>query len=451
MNRPHLMGSFLDTARTNLALLSVPAEARWDGRRGVELPFKIPQGNCSIQLRSTADGLALTVCGDGKQSRKLLRNILLWHARLVTEPEEYHLLTTVSAEANPRRLARQAAAWIQQIQVEAQRQHALSQNQAPPAPDEVLGFWWDIRANFGDVIGPWLIEAMTGRPVLSARFMKIPGRRLASVGSIIQMITRDDIDIWGSGLIKPFDELDEKKRTALQRLSGVTVHAVRGRLTQQQLVSKLGWEVPDVYGDPALLFPRYFQPEKLHDVGIALVPHYHHRRKVRVRGDAQCTVIDVREDLRTVISQIANARVCISTSLHGIIIAQAYGVPWVWLNIADQGLVGGRFKFEDFFSTVDAESVAEHQIDISELSGLDVEPIAARAALPELRTDVDALEAALPLPRTSEVPVQADPSFSWKHVSPRRGAGALRRFAARQPHRVSRRAKRILRPVVGKK
>lgn len=52
------------------------------------------------------------------------------------------------------------------------------------------------------------------------------------------------------------------------------------------------------------------------------------------------------------IDQIVSSELCISSSLHGLIIAQAYGVPWVWLNLVEQPLDGHDFKFEDFFSTL---------------------------------------------------------------------------------------------------
>ena len=45
----------------------------------------------------------------------------------------------------------------------------------------------------------------------------------------------------------------------------------------------------------------------------------------------------------------------ISESLHGLILADAYGVPNVWWNPnGESGLVGhnGNFKFEDYFESV---------------------------------------------------------------------------------------------------
>ena len=53
------------------------------------------------------------------------------------------------------------------------------------------------------------------------------------------------------------------------------------------------------------------------------------------------------------VEAIASCEVVLSQSLHGLIVADALGVPNVW--IAPTGdMVGGRFKFDDYFSTLDA-------------------------------------------------------------------------------------------------
>src|SRR5699024_10245514 len=86
-----------------------------------------------------------------------------------------------------------------------------------------------------------------------------------------------------------------------------------------------------------------------------------------------------------VVAQIANASSIVSTSLHGLIIAQAYGVPWIWLRVIDQELIGGDFKFKDFFSTVDESRVSAVETTANEAANLDIRNLAAQATLPQAR------------------------------------------------------------------
>lgn len=48
------------------------------------------------------------------------------------------------------------------------------------------------------------------------------------------------------------------------------------------------------------------------------------------------------------VSDIVNSDVVISSSLHGIIVAEAYGFPAIWVRISNL-LIGDRHKFLDYF------------------------------------------------------------------------------------------------------
>lgn len=54
------------------------------------------------------------------------------------------------------------------------------------------------------------------------------------------------------------------------------------------------------------------------------------------------------DDWTSVIEQIASCDYIASSSLHGLIVAEAYGIPNLWLEISGK-LLGGHFKFHDFF------------------------------------------------------------------------------------------------------
>lgn len=404
-------------ARQHRPLSSLGVGIRWKSRRGSAVfELETREGTVTLELRTKADGGAdLIAYGESDSAERFLRNTLLGQALLVAEPDEHHFIQDFSETATSRTVLDRIAGWAQFLQMESSALELLKAGEPHPTKNPVAAFWWDKRSNFGDSIGPWVISAYSGRPVVNARFMKVPGRTLVSVGSVIQMIKRPNADIWGSGLIR---EIHDKHLTDLSRLKGVRVHAVRGKLTQAQLSSKLDWEVPEVFGDPALLLPRVYTPafKKAGTSGVSFVPHYSHREWLGTLSTDGVDVVDVRNDLTTVIDQIAGSDVCVSTSLHGLIIAQAYGVPWVWLNVTDAALAGARFKFDDYFSTLDSSAIAEFQMASTELGTLDLLKVSRQATLPRLTIDLDALEAALPLtgPRSPEpLMPKADVQFSW--------------------------------------
>ncbi|NKX49342.1 polysaccharide pyruvyl transferase family protein, partial [Arthrobacter deserti] len=86
--------------------------------------------------------------------------------------------------------------------------------------------------------------------------------------------------------------------------------------------------------------------------------HYSHKPYFAGVKGARLNVVNVANGLERVVAQIANASHCIATSLHGIIIAHAYGVPWTWLRIGDHELHGDSFKFEDFFTVLERGEVS---------------------------------------------------------------------------------------------
>lgn len=257
-------------------------------------------------------------------------------------------------------------------------------------------YWWDSVSNFGDMLGPWLINRRYSiKPVNRWRSARI-GPALASAGSIIPLIDQSDTYIWGSGMLT---ELNDSHISRLGNLRNISVLASRGQLSAEQMASKLKWNVPDVFGDPALLTSRYFTPESLRmqdpgDQKIALVCHWEHQ-KYFTGPMKEFVVVNVKDGLENVIESIANSQVCISTSLHGIIIAQSYGVPWVWLQIDEHRLHSTDFKFRDFMTTVDESMVSRATLSIEELNSTALKAIASSCSLPSTTTDLDKLDESL--------------------------------------------------------
>ncbi len=258
--------------------------------------------------------------------------------------------------------------------------------------DPIRLFYWDTKPNFGDQIGPWLVEAMTGRPTENVRGRK-KGPALATVGSIIGMFDRPDLEVWGSGLMS---ELDDGTIARLQVNKPSCIHAVRGWYTWRELTKGLQWEVPKIFGDPALLLPRIYKPASNRDsTRIAVCPHFTHKGLVEHLQSDTMQIVDVQGGVRAAVDAIATSAVCLSSSLHGLIVAQAYGVPWVWVEFAGRKVGGSDFKFEDFFTVLNRKQVV-HQTVPRELSGESLVHLAKEAALPTPLSDFDDLWNAFP-------------------------------------------------------
>lgn len=257
-------------------------------------------------------------------------------------------------------------------------------------------YWWDQKKNFGDLIGPWLVQKISGRQVVNTMWEEegrdAPG--LLTVGSLLHSLRRPGLDVWGAGSMMTLNA------AYVERLSGRRprkIHAIRGWRTYKELSTKLGWDVPKVYGDPALLLPRFHRPRQggVAAGRIAIVPHYFHKAIFDSAGP-EFHVVDVARDPEVVVDEIASSRACISTSLHGVIVAHAYGVPWTWLRVADHPLRGDTFKFEDFFTVMDRSAVSAVSMAKEDCSKEPLLRIANDATVPRNKFSFDDLLESFP-------------------------------------------------------
>ena len=197
------------------------------------------------------------------------------------------------------------------------------------------------RGNFGDLLSPTIVGALSGRAVTCTP----TGPRLFAVGSLLKFARQGDY-VWGSGFID--------KRDTCQR--GIRIFAVRGPRTRKTLRA-LGIECPEVYGDPGILLPRIFPIGDARQRGIGIIPHYVDLAAVRSRfRDDSVRIIDIRAGVESVISSAARCEILISSSLHGCVLGDAFGIPTAWVRISDK-VVGNGFKFHDYYEGTAREAV----------------------------------------------------------------------------------------------
>jgi pyruvyltransferase len=213
----------------------------------------------------------------------------------------------------------------------------------PFQPGNLPVAWHIGSPNFGDDINPILWATVTNRPVrLVTRRFKAERLHALGIGSILDTATEHSV-VFGSGLLCP--EKGESIRPH-------RVLAVRGQLTADRLPV-----AAERLGDPAVLVDLLFpQPRKVkHAVGV--IPHFTHVKQFQSLVNSGAYVIDPAWPPSAVLAAICRCERIFSQSLHGLIIADAFGVPNAWIDTIEP-LKGGDFKFRDYYSTTDVAKVA---------------------------------------------------------------------------------------------
>lgn len=205
-------------------------------------------------------------------------------------------------------------------------------------------FWYNGTFNFGDVLNPLLLGGLTQKRIFWVNPVYYKKKNYFAIGSILEQSNKHSI-IWGSGFISEKSKCIEKP---------LEICAVRGPKTRQKLLDT-GIYCPEVYGDPALLLPKIYSPkiEKKYKLGI--IPHYVDKENswlIGLEDEKDIKLLDIQEsDPLKFIDDLLSCEKIASSSLHGIIVADAYNIPSIWIKFSDK-VIGGKFKFLDYFMSV---------------------------------------------------------------------------------------------------
>ncbi len=206
-----------------------------------------------------------------------------------------------------------------------------------------LYYWQQQKfVNFGDYLSLKIVEKIVGCPVkVFTHHPKNKDKKLLALGSLMSFAADGDV-IWGTGVN---GKLPRKEQYAFSNLD---VRAVRGPLTRQFLKEHFQIEAPEIYGDPALLlpflFPEFRRSEKP-SYDFIIIPHYSelHFFPKEIFPNA----VYPTDPWDEVIRKICDSCFVVSSSLHGIIVAEAFGIPARMLRITDTEPL---FKYFDYYA-----------------------------------------------------------------------------------------------------
>jgi succinoglycan biosynthesis protein ExoV len=134
-----------------------------------------------------------------------------------------------------------------------------------------------------------------------------------------------------------------------------TVYAVRGPLTARRL------GIPERLAgiDPGILVPRVMPASRESESAArpAFMPHYQTDRVSSSAWRRACALAEVDyicpvEDTGIVAEQLRRAPLLITEALHGAVVAESYGIPWIPVVLGPKVLT---FKWRDWCASIGVE------------------------------------------------------------------------------------------------
>lgn len=207
---------------------------------------------------------------------------------------------------------------------------------------QIKAYWWRPHRrpfNFGDELGAVILRHLgykVRRTALAKAEVLLTGTMVDTAESINPFIT-----VLGSG--------GGYSHTAIHDFN---ILAVRGRLTAENLGADC------VLGDLGLLASRVW-PKQPFKYNVGVVRHYVDTDDYPYAD----IVIDAAGDAAEIVKLISQCRVILSSSLHGLIVADSYGIPA--MRIANDAVITGNWKWLDYKSAL-IKPICEIQDDLLE-------------------------------------------------------------------------------------
>ncbi|MDR0397035.1 MAG: polysaccharide pyruvyl transferase family protein [Oscillospiraceae bacterium] len=188
--------------------------------------------------------------------------------------------------------------------------------------------------NAGDMFAPWMMNLLFN---VKALWGTQGQADIVAIGSILDhfaasrkhaAIRDDPLYVWGAGYLR-----DEPYIMPLIR--PLDVLALRGPLTKARLEATSGQTIDCPLADPGLLASRLPGLPRVHkDVRLGVIPHYQEKDlpffEEFEERHPHSMVLDIQMDPRRFLDQLRRCETVVTTSLHGAVFADAFGIPNRW-------------------------------------------------------------------------------------------------------------------------
>lgn len=210
--------------------------------------------------------------------------------------------------------------------------------------------------NFGDLFSKWLCEKVTGR-----EFEFSEDRDLIVSGSILQDAKEHTI-VMGAGFGSLFQSTIAKD-----------IRFVRGNMTGT-ILYKFFDIVPDIF-EPVYCLREFFENREP-DIEIGYLPHYIDRPDENNDANNGWQYIDICSGIENVINQVLRCKKIITSSLHGMVLADLFERPNALVKISDKIDTDGT-KYVDYWTFQGTKPYRPIPIESSDLINeqLEIKPL----------------------------------------------------------------------------
>lgn len=222
--------------------------------------------------------------------------------------------------------------------------------------------------NMGDLLNKDMLEDLFGISVVQSTISE--GGNMLAIGSglnkllyssdkkiktkqaIRKLFNSKTFYVWGSGFMR---YPNGKDNNFIFR--NIKFLSLRGELTKRRIENILGKELDVPTGDGGLLANRWLEKMPQPKYRIGIIPHFKEKESPLVHEIKEfykdSVIIDLSENPKDVVRNIASCEMILSSSLHGLIISDSFHIPnkHIMLYSFGQKMIGDGYKFADYYSS----------------------------------------------------------------------------------------------------